>query len=320
LIRSSGDSMIKLKRISEEPIFEKQPSHNWEASSCFNAGLVKEGDVIHMFYRATDKSCNGRECSDYMNYIGHAWSKDGINFIRDDQYVLGPDPDKQWARGCEDPRVMKIDQSYYMLYTGYGNRYPGDYKICMSVSEDLYHWEHRGVLLDESNKDAAFFPEKIKGDYVLLHRRPPAIWMAKSKDLVTFSQHKVLAGPLKANDWEAAKIGIAGPPIATEKGYILIYHGVSESMRNFGQRGDYAMYSLGILLLDKDDITKVIYRQDQPILKPEMDWELYGNVPNVVFSCGQVVMNDQLYVYYAGADEAIGLATCSMDEIMSLFG
>lgn len=311
--------MIKLERLFQTPILEKQPSHDWEASSCFNAGIIKDKDLIHMFYRATDKSCNGSVCSDYMNYIGHAVSRDGIHFKRDDDYILGPDEDKQWARGCEDPRVMKVEDRFYMLYTGYGARYPGDFKICMSTSDDLVEWEHKGILLDESNKDAALFSEKIDDMYVLLHRRPPAIWMAKSKDLKHFEDHQVLAQPIAEHDWEDAKIGIAGPPIKTDLGYILIYHGVSNKKTSFGDKGDYAMYSLGIMLLDKDDLSKVVYRQAEPILKPELDWELDGNVPNVVFSCGQVIIGDDLYVYYAGADEAMGVAKCPMKEILALF-
>lgn len=311
--------MIQLERLSNTPILEKRPSHDWEASSCFNAGIIKVDDTVHMFYRATDKTCNGSICSDYMNYIGHATSKDGIHFEREDAYILGPDPNQQWKRGCEDPRVMAVDGTYYMLYTGYGATYPGDFKICMSTSQDLKHWQHHGVLMDESNKDAALFSEKIDHEFVLLHRRPPSIWMSRSKDLVHFRDHRVLAQPILEHDWEDAKIGIAGPPIKTEAGYILIYHGVSSNKRSFGDKGDYAMYALGIMLLDKEDITKVVYRLSEPILKPELDWELNGHVPNVVFSCGQAIMGEDLYVYYAGADEAMGVAKCPMKDILALF-
>ena len=69
-------------------------------------------------------------------------------------------------------------------------------------------------------------------------------------------------------------------------------------------------------LLDLDDPTKVIARQAEPILEPELDWEVNGYVPNVVFSCGQVVIGDELFVYYGGADTAIGVAKIRMDEIV----
>lgn len=312
---------LKLERVSNLPIMEKNDNNFWEKASCYNAAAIKKDDEIHLFYRATDKNNNGRECADYNNYIGHAKSSNGLDFIRDNNYVLGPVPDSQLSRGCEDPRVMKVEDTYYMLYTGFGARYPGDFKICMASSDDLINWKDHGIVLHESNKDSALFPDKIDGKYVLLHRRSPNIWVSYSDDLVNWDNHQVLAKVNKKNDWESCKIGIAGPPFKTEKGYVLIYHGVSDSEKDFVGRGKYRQYSLGIMLLDLDDPTKVLYRQNEPILSPELSWELdVGHVPNVVFSCGQVILDDMLYVYYAGADTALGVAKCPMSDIIKLFG
>ncbi len=311
---------LKLKRLFDEPIMTGNKKRVWEAASCYNAAAIMENETVHLFYRATDKNTNGREGEKYLNYVGHAISQNGIDFKRDDTYVLGPIENSQEQRGCEDPRITKIDNTYYMLYTGYGGRYPGDFKICMVSSRDLIKWNRHGVLLDESNKDAALFPERFNEEYVLLHRRPPNIWVSFSKDLVNWDRHKVLAEVDQSSEWENFKIGIAGPPFKTEKGYVLIYHGVSKEETVFGERGGYKQYALGIMLLDKDDPTKIIYRQKEPILIPELSWEKEdGYVPNVVFSCGQIIMGNELYVYYAGADKALGVASCSMDEIMALF-
>lgn len=310
---------IKLIRISNEPILSANKDNDWEKASCFNAGAIKEAGVIHMFYRATDKNCNGNISDDYMNYIGHATSIDGIRFHRDKDYILGPQPNSQWQRGCEDPRVMKLENKFYMLYTGFSGRFPGDYRICMATSDDLFNWKQEGVVLKETNKDAAFFSRKINGEYILLHRRSPNIWLCYSKDLKTFYNHTLFAERDLNNEWESSKIGIAGPPIETEKGFILIYHGVSEKKKDFGEKGEYSQYSLGIMLLDKKDPTKIVYRQKEAILEPELDWELDGNVPNVVFSCGQVIQNDELYVYYAGADQQMGVAKVKLGDINKLF-
>lgn len=311
---------LKLKRLFKEPIMTGNKNNFWEAASCYNAAAVKKNDLVHLFYRATDKSTNGREGNKYLNYIGHAVSRDGIYFKRDDMYVLGPVKNSGEQRGCEDPRITKIGDVYYMLYTGYGGRYPGDYKIHIATSNDLIDWSRRGAVLDESNKDAALFPDIFDDEYILLHRRPPNIWISYSKDLINWDRHKVLAEVDKNSTWENCKIGIAGPPFKTKKGYVLIYHGVSEKEIIFGDRGGYKQYGLGIMLLDLKDPTKILYRQKEPILIPELAWEKEdGYVPNVVFSCGQVVMGNDLYVYYAGADKALGIAVCSMDEIMELF-
>lgn len=107
------------------------------------------------------------------------------------------------------------------------------------------------------------------------------------------------------SSWESEKIGIAGPPIKTDLGWILIYHGVSKAK----------WYRLGIALLDLDDPSKVISRQKEPILEPELDWEINGHVPNVVFSCGQVIIDEVLIVYYGAADTVIGAASIPLQDI-----
>lgn len=311
--------MLKLDRCFHKPILYNKPENPWEASTIYNTGAIYHNGLVHLFYRATDKNCNGRECNDYLNYIGYAVSKDGINFSRLDNYLLGPIENSVEARGCEDPRVIKIDNTFYMLYTGFGGRFDGDFRICLATSENMIDWKRHGVLLDEPNKDAALFPRKINNKYVLIHRRSPNIWICCSEDMKTWGEHKILARINHDNDWEKTKVGLAGPPIETEKGWVLIYHGVSEKTRHFHERGDYRQYSLGIMLLDKEDPSKVIYRQKEPILVPELEWEKEGYVPNVVFSCGQVILGDTLYVYYGGADTYTGVATCKMDDIMKLF-
>ena len=311
--------MFKLNRYSDKPILVNKPENEWEASTIYNVAAYKENGLVHMFYRATDKNCNGRECDDYMNYIGYAVSTDGIDFKRLDKPLLGPN-EGQEGRGCEDPRVIKIEDKYYMLYTGFGNRFDGDFRVCLAESDNLIDWERKGVMLDEPNKDASLFPRKINGKYVLIHRRAPHIWISYSEDLKDWTDHQILAPIIKENEWENCKIGLAGPPLETEKGWVLIYHGVSEKLHDVGRDKTYRQYSLGIMLLDKEDPSKVIYRQSEPILEPELDWEKYeGYVPNVVFSCGQVVMGDELYVYYGGADTYTGLATCKMSDINELF-
>lgn len=308
---------LKLTRVLSDPIMTGNPENDWEKASCYNAGAIKKDGIVHLFYRATDTNSNGRENDAFKSSIGHAVSKDGISFTRYKDYILGPRPNSQYIRGCEDPRVVFVGGRYYMLYTGYGGRFGGDFRICMASSDNLIDWQEHGVMLDESNKDAALFPDKIGGEYVLLHRRAPNIWVSYSKDLKTWNKHRILAKIDEDSEWENCKIGIAGPPLRTKNGYVLIYHGVSNRKRDFASRGAYRQYSLGIMLLNLE--ADVVYKQKEPILVPELDWELNGYVPNVVFSCGQVLMGNELYVYYAGADTALGVAKCSMKDIEKLF-
>ncbi len=192
------------------------------------------------------------------------------------------------------------------MYTGYRGKTPGDYRICLASSRDLKNWKRHGIVLDESNKDASLFPEKINGRFCMLHRRDPDIWIAYSSDLKNWTDHTRVMNPNPNNEWESKKIGISGPPVKTKDGWLLFYHGVSHD----------GVYSQGIALLDISDPSKVLNRQSEPILEPELDWEKEGCVPNVVFSCGQIETGDSILVYYAGADTVMGIAELKKKDII----
>jgi beta-1,2-mannobiose phosphorylase / 1,2-beta-oligomannan phosphorylase len=288
--------MIKLERLSEQPILMPKKEHTWEKAAVFNCGVIFHNNLVHMIYRATDITSNGKE-GKYVNNLGYAVSSDGIHFNRLEKPILVNDVPQE-LRGPEDPRLVRLNDTFYMTYTGYGGRFAGDYRICLASSPNLISWERHGVLLDETNKDAALFPEKVNGRYLMLHRRPPNIWLAYSDDLRHWDNHLSLMQPIPDSRWESEKIGAAGPPIKTKEGWLLIYHGVSADGR----------YSLGVALLDLQNPTKILFRQAEPILEPELEWEINGYVPNVVFSCGQAVVDGKIYVYYGGADTAIGVA------------
>ncbi len=297
---------IKLRRLSSEPVLKPEADHDWEAGAVFNCAAIYDRGFVHLIYRATDISSNGED-GKYINNLGYAASTDGIHFNRMEVPILINDV-QQELRGPEDPRIVKINDRFFMVYTGYGGRFNKDYRISLAVSENLIEWERLGVMLDEPNKDATLFPEKINGKYVLLHRRPPSIWIALSDDLTGWQDHRIVAEPIEGSSWESKKIGIAGPPFRTKNGWLLIYHGVSQENR----------YSLGVMLLDLEDPSKVIARQRGPILEPELEWEINGHVPNVVFSCGQAVIDNRVLVYYGGGDTVIGVAEMLLDDIRKI--
>lgn len=143
----------------------------------------------------------------------------------------------------------------------------------------------------------------------MLHRRYPNIWIAFADSLEplkkeTFKDHTEIL-KTRPNSWECARVGIAGPPVKVKHGWMLIYHAAD----------DKNVYRLGAALLDEKDPTKVLSRQQEPILEPELDWEINGAIPNVVFSCGQVEIGDDIFVYYGGADEKIGVAKINKNQI-----
>jgi predicted GH43/DUF377 family glycosyl hydrolase len=139
----------------------------------------------------------------------------------------------------------------------------------------------------------------------MFHRIDPDICITYSDDLQSWSDIKAIVGP-RLGKWDCLKVGAAGPPIEIDEGWLFIYHGVDFEK----------VYRLGALLLEKDDPETVLYRSENPILEPAKNYERFGRVPNVVFSCGAVVIDDQLLIYYGGADTVICVATYDVNELL----
>jgi predicted GH43/DUF377 family glycosyl hydrolase len=172
-------------------------------------------------------------------------------------------------------------------------------------------WErYRVEWKDCNNKDAVLFPGKIDDKYVLLHRPmdvwPMGIWIAYSDNLTDWSDMREIISPLGKGTWESEKIGACAPPIKMERGWLLIYPGVDEN----------EVYRLGAALLCLDDPTKLLYLFPEPILEPEMYYEIRGEVPRVVFAGGACEVKDKYYIYYGAADKVICVATLDKEELL----
>lgn len=285
---------MRLKRYQDNPILLPRKGHAWEARAVFNAAAVYDRGLFHLLYRA--QGTNG------VSSIGYAVSVDGFDWLRLDKPVLEPG-NEQEAKGVEDPRVTRIGNTFYLCYTAYSGTF---YQIALARSQNLISWERMGFPLPgERNKDAALFPEKIRGRYCMFHRREPDIWLAYSDDLLHWDDHQIVMS-LRPDAWDSYKIGANGPPLKTDAGWLFFYHGFAEDK----------VYKMGVALLDLNDPTVVLKRQWEPSLEPEEEWERQGDVPNVVFSCGQVMTGESLYVYYGGADTVIGVATCDKTDVL----
>ncbi len=302
--------MFKLRRLADQPILEPNPEHSFERAAVFNCGVTLHDGKIHMIYRAADRDFTAlshpepREEHKFVSSFGYAVSADGINFTRDPEPIfVGQGEQEAW--GVEDPRISRIGDTFYMVYTAFAGGQWSNHRISLASSQDLRSWRRHGVLLDEPNKDGGLLEEKADGRYMLFHRRLPHIWAAFSSDLSTFEDHQVVMETIPGG-WEELKIGIAGQPIRIRQGYLMIYHAVDRNK----------VYRLGAALLDGENPAKVVRRLPEPILEPELPWEKHGHVPNVVFSCGQVTKDGFLYVYYGGADRVIGVAGIEVDRIV----
>lgn len=264
---------------------------------------------------------------DNTSTIGCAISNDGFNFTQlthDPIYVprmafeskIRPNA----FSGCEDPRLTKFGDRIYMFYTAYdGERPPQVALTSISESNFLAHnwlWSEPVLISNPSidNKNACLFPEKINDRFVVLHRcsgQDIALdYVTDPSDLKSESfLEKEGAFSPRLDSWDSAKIGIAGPPIKTEKAWLLIYHGVSRFDKN---------YRLGYMLLDLNDPFHVLYRSTYPILEPQFDFEKIGIVNNVVFSCGAVEKDGLIYLYYGGADRVMCVATLATEKLLEV--
>ena len=299
---------MKLERHPANPVLLPDLTSDWECTNVFNPGVLHHNGLFHMFYRA--------QGLDWVSRIGYAVSEDGVHWNRLRWPVLEP-VDGTDSRGVEDPRVVEIDGTFYMTYTAYGREFhgPGEpthagggITPMIARSENLITWERLGpIVRGEDDKDHVLFPRRIGGRYAALHRRRPQVWLAYSDDLVTWRETDMapVFGPREDNWWDCESVGGNGVPIETGHGWLMLYHAYDHDH----------VYRFGVCLLDLEDPSRVLRRPREPIFWPQELWELRGDVPNVVFSCANLVVNDLIYVYYGGGDHVIGLATCRLDEL-----
>ncbi len=296
-----------VKKYSKNPILRKEMVP-FNVNSIFNAGSVKLGNKYILLCRV--EMPNGR--SSFVL----AESKNGIDFHVRKKPALTPEDHKDCYEyvnwGIEDPRITKIDDKFFILYTGYSNHMP---LVILAETEDFESFKIHGPISEPSNKDAALFPQRINGSYWRVDR-PAAetkreIWISSSQDLIHWGNYKCLAMPLPGT-WEADKIGNSSTPVKTKDGWLMLYHGV----RGFGIT---STYRLGVLLMDLEKPWIVKGRSMEPILSPEFDYERVGDVMNVVFSNGWIVEDDgSVKIYYSGADTNICLVETTVEYLLSL--
>ncbi len=300
---------MRLQRHPGNPILLPDPQSDWETYNVFNPSVIVHDELFHMHYRA--------QGLDWVSRIGYAVSADGVHWNRLRRPVLVP-RDASDARGIEDPRVTMLDDAFYMCYTAYGREFSGTGEPThagggitpmIARSHNLITWEPMGsIVRGEDNKDHVLFPRKLNGRYAALHRRWPHIWLAYSDDLIHWHTGDMVPifGPRADNTWDCISVGANGAPIETEHGWLLFYHGYQQQHT----------YRFSVALLARDEPERVVHRPNGFIFEPQELWELRGDVPNVVFSCANVVAHGRVFVYYGAADHVIGLATCNWDELI----
>ncbi len=300
---------MRLERYEGNPIITPIEGHDWESKTVFNCAAVHLAGKVHIVYRARDKGNISR--------LGYAVSEDGFKIeerLKEPIYMPQSDIEKY---GCEDPRISVVGDRLRMSYTAYGETPGMEAKGRRSIQIAMTSISIEDFLRREWNwskpyypfpgvddKGAVIFPEEFRGTYVMYHRIPPHIWVAYSEDLVHWYNSNILLSP--RYDWDYFKIGTGGAPIKTDHGWLVIYHAVDKDM----------VYRLGYAVTAIDDPINVIYRHPEPILEPEKEFETQGDVSNVVFTCGAVLIGDTVFVYYGGADTVICVATAKLEDFL----
>lgn len=253
-----------------------------------------------------------------ISHLTVARSHDGVsNWVVDDSPLLTPDaqhPEEVW--GVEDPRVTRVEEldAWVIVYTAFG---PGGPGISLATTRDFRSVERLGLVRVPEDKNGALLPRRVGGDYVLFHRPVTVIgaradvWISRSTDLRSWSSPEPVLGARVGGWWDSARIGMGPPPLETPEGWLVVYHGVRQTVAG-------ALYRAGLALLELNDPSRVLRRSDEWVLGPTETYEITGDVPGVVFPCGLVhdVETDELRLYYGAADTCIGLATASLAEVL----
>lgn len=337
--------MINIEKLG---IVLSKTENSFECDGVLNPAVIKVGSKIHMFYRAVTK--------DNYSTIGSCiLSSPMVVESRNNMPMLVPQADYEY-QGLEDPRIVKIDDTYYLSYTAYnGINALG----ALATSKDLVQWKKHGIIVPQItyeefkhftenskgvrekyqrfnahflshskhdrtvfmwDKNLIFFPRRVNGKICFLHRIKPDIQIVVSIDsfedltvefwqnyFLKFDNYVVLRPKYPH---EVSYIGSGCPPIETEQGWLLIYHGVHDTVNGY-------VYTACAALLDLDAPQLEIARLPYPLFFPEEEWELKGEVNNVCFPTGAYVDGDTLYVYYGAADERIAVAKISLSELLA---
>jgi predicted GH43/DUF377 family glycosyl hydrolase len=305
--------------VSKRELFHRHPGNpiltaeSWPypANAVFNpAAAAVDGETVLL---ARVEDLRG------ISHLTIARSSNGVDgWSIDTEPLLSPAAgveSEQW--GFEDPRVVWVAEldRWVITCTAYGPAGPAVY---LATTEDFTAIERYGIVRHPEDKNAALLPHRIDGRWVLFHRPKTEfggahgeILISRSADLVSWSSPEQVLQPRDGAWWDSLRIGIGPPPLLTDHGWLLVYHGVKDTVS--GQ-----LYRVGLALLDRDEPTRVLRRLPNWVFAPLAPYERSGDVPNVVFPCGLLhdAATGEVRLYYGAADDSICLATARLDDLL----
>ncbi|MFH0891757.1 MAG: hypothetical protein V1867_03170 [Candidatus Falkowbacteria bacterium] len=345
---------MRLKITKYNPILKPDPKSVWQSLMVYNPGIIRHNGVYHLFYRAVGAG--------WISKIGHAVSDDGKKFICDKKPLLSPEMAIE-KNGLEDPRIVGVDGLYYLTYTAYDG---SSARLCLATSKDLKNWIRHGEMIpdwdfkrahgfivpwDSAQKTPAavkhwskaggIFPEKINGKFYMLFG-DRHIWLANSDNGLSWRPiYKPFLKP-RLNFFDSAHIEMGPPPLKTKKGWLVLYHGIEN-------KGGRITYSLGFVLLDLKNPSKILHRTSKPVFAPPAGFitsgfinilpggfkamEIMeqknlkkfikntarnGELPRIIFCNGAVIVDDILKIYCGIGDTIIGTAAIKLKTLLDI--
>jgi beta-1,4-mannooligosaccharide/beta-1,4-mannosyl-N-acetylglucosamine phosphorylase len=283
----------------------------YPANAVFNPAATRVGDETVILARVEDRRG--------ISHLTVARSANGLDgWSVDPEALLAPQDglhDEQW--GFEDPRIVRLDEldCWAITCTAYGPPGPAVY---LATTSDFRTLDRRGIIMHPEDKNAALLPRRIDGKWVLFHRPLTAhggqhggIVISRSNDLRDWSAPERVMQPRLGAWWDAVRIGIGPPPLETGHGWLILYHGVKDTVSG-------TVYRVGAALAAVDEPALVTHRLDDWLISPCEPYERTGDVPNTVFPCGLVLDGDEIRLYYGGADTTINIATASLQAVLAL--
>jgi predicted GH43/DUF377 family glycosyl hydrolase len=256
-----------------------------------------------------------------ISHLSVARSSNGVDgWMVDPEPLLAPEAgveSEQW--GFEDPRVVWLPEleRWAITCTAYGPAGPAVY---LAMTSDFRTVERRGIIKRADDKNAALLPERIDDKWILFHRPSDGavagsggeIVLSRSSDLVSWSTPEQVLLPREGAWWDARRIGIGPPPLRTDAGWLIVYHGVKNTVSG-------GLYRVGLALADLEEPTRVLHRLPNWVFGPRERYERTGDVPNAVFPCGLIhdEATGRLRLYYGAADTSIALATAQLDDLLA---
>lgn len=332
--------------VKKEGIILSKTHLKFENKGVLNPAVIRMGDQVQLIYRAIDPndiSTLGYCLLDGPLTVAQRWHHP----------LLSPEFEYE-SHGMEDPRVVKIEETYFLSYTGFDGI---NARGALLTSTDLITFEHLGIVVPPItyskfvylaevagkvnknyyqnhsfyyqgadpdtrmflwDKDIIFFPRRINNKLVFLHRIRPGIQIVQVneiselttdfwKEYLLHLQEKIVLDPIYKH--EINYIGGGCPPIETEHGWLLIYHGVCTTEKGL-------TYSACAALLNLENPSEEVARLPYPLFSPDNEWEQSGIVNNVVFPTGTTVFGSTLFIYYGAADACIACASMPLQALI----